>query len=136
MGPAGHRPAVAEAQRSTLLARCSVGSSFIRPDEVQIRHAVGLDKIMWGSDYPHKEGSMPFTLEALRASFAGVDHDEVQTMLADNAAAVYGFDLDALRPIAADIGPRVSDVDVPLPPQSLPPEAEKCPALAGFGQRS
>jgi hypothetical protein len=55
-------------------------------------------------------------------------------MLADNAAAVYGFDLDALRPIANDIGPLVADVDVPLPPQSLPPEAESCPALVGFGQ--
>jgi predicted TIM-barrel fold metal-dependent hydrolase len=114
--------------------QCAVGSSFIRPDEVQMRHAVGLDKIMWGSDYPHKEGSMPFTIEALRASFAGVDPAEVQTMLADNAAATYGFDLAALRPIAAEIGPRVSEVDDPLPPQSLPPEAEKCPALVGFGQ--
>jgi predicted TIM-barrel fold metal-dependent hydrolase len=114
----------------------SVGSSFIRPDEVKIRHAVGLDKIMWGSDYPHKEGSMPFTIEALRASFAGVDHGEVQRMLADNAATVYGFDLDVLRPIAEHIGPLVADVDVPLSPQSLPPEAEKCPALVGFGQPS
>src|SRR6059058_5165496 len=77
-----------------------VGSSFIRPDEVKIRHAVGLDKIMWGSDYPHKEGSMPFTGEALRASFAGVDPAEVQQMLGDNTARTYGFDLDQLRPIA------------------------------------
>ena len=79
---------------------------------------------------------MPFTLEALRASFAGIDHGEVQAMLADNAAAVYGFDLDALRPMAAEIGPLVSDVDVPLPPKSLPLEAEKCPALIGFGNHS
>jgi len=113
----------------------SVGSSFIRPDEVKIRHAVGIDKIMWGSDYPHKEGSMPFTLEALRASFAGIDHGEVQTMLADNAAAVYGFDLDALRPLGEQIGPLKAEVDVPLAPQSLPPEAESCPALVGFSKR-
>src|SRR2546430_8313283 len=83
----------------------SVGSSFIRPDEVKIRHIVGLDKIMWGSDYPHKEGSMPFTLEALRASFAGVDHDEVQQRVGLNAARCYGFDLNALRPIATGIAP-------------------------------
>src|SRR4051812_30815807 len=113
-----------------------VGSSFIRPDEVKIRHTVGLQKIMWGSDYPHKEGTAPFTLEALRASFADIDPVEVQTMLADNAARTYGFDIAALRPIAAEIGPRVADVDVTLPPQSLPPEAEKCPALVGFGRRS
>jgi predicted TIM-barrel fold metal-dependent hydrolase len=116
--------------------QCSVGSSFIRPDEVKLRHAVGLEKIMWGSDYPHKEGSMPYTLEALRASFAGIDHDEVQAMLAGNAARTYGFDLDALRPLGSQIGPLVSDVDVALAYQSLPPEAEKCPALIGFGRRS
>ena len=115
--------------------QCAVGSSFIRPDEVKLRHAVGVDKIMWGSDYPHKEGSNPFTLEAIRASFAGIDPVEVQAMLGDNAARTYGFDLDALWPIADEVGPLVSDVAVTLPPQSLPPEAEKCPALVGFGKR-
>jgi predicted TIM-barrel fold metal-dependent hydrolase len=112
----------------------SIGSSFIRPDEARIRHAVGVDKIMWGSDYPHKEGSNPFTLEAMRASFAGIDHDEVQAMLALNAARTYGFDVDALRPLADKFGPLVTDVDEPLAPQSLPSEAEKCPALVGFGK--
>ena len=112
----------------------SIGSSFIRPDEAKIRHAVGLEKIMWGSDYPHKEGSNPFTLEALRASFAGIDHDEVQAMLGLNAARVYGFDIDELQPLADKFGPLVSAVDDPLIPQSLPHEAEKCPALVGFGR--
>jgi predicted TIM-barrel fold metal-dependent hydrolase len=112
-----------------------VGSSFIRPDEVKLRHTVGLDRIMWGSDYPHKEGTAPYTAEALRASFADVPTDEVQAMLGLNAARTYGFDLDLLRPIADEIGPLVADVAVALPPQSLPPEAEKCPALVGFGRR-
>jgi predicted TIM-barrel fold metal-dependent hydrolase len=116
--------------------QCAVGSSFIRPDEVKLRHAVGIDKIMWGSDYPHKEGSNPFTLEAIRASFASIDPLEVQAMLGDNAARTYGFDIEALRPIADEVGPLVADVAVTLPPQSLPPEAEKCPALVGFGKRS
>jgi predicted TIM-barrel fold metal-dependent hydrolase len=116
--------------------QCAVGSSFIRPDEVKLRHAVGIDKIMWGSDYPHKEGSNPFTLEAIRASFASIDPIEVQAMLGDNAARTYGFDIEALRPIADEVGPLVADVAVTLPPQSLPPEAEKCPALVGFGKRS
>jgi predicted TIM-barrel fold metal-dependent hydrolase len=114
--------------------QCSVGSSFIRPDEVKLRHTVGLDKIMWGSDYPHKEGTLPYTAEALRASFAGVDHDEVQTMLADNAARTYGFSLEQLRPLADRVGPLKSEIDVPLPKNSLPVEAEKCPALVGYGR--
>ena len=115
--------------------QCHVGSSFIRPAEVPLRHKVGLDKIMWGSDYPHKEASSPYTLETLRAEFAGVPHDEVAMMLGTNAAKLYGFNLAQLQPIAARIGPRVGDVDTPLLPGDVPLEAEKCPALVGFGAR-
>ena len=115
--------------------QCHVGASFIRPAEVPLRHQVGLNKIMWGSDYPHKEASSPFTLETLRAEFAGVPHDEVAQMLGTNAAAVYGFDLNLLGPIAQRIGPRVGDVDFPLRPGDVPMIAEKCPALVGFGAK-
>jgi len=51
-------------------------------------------------------------------------------MLGGNAAALYGFDLDALAPVAAQIGPRVADVDTPLDREQLPVEAYKCPAFA------
>ena len=110
--------------------QCHVGASFIRPAEVTMRGAVGVDRIMWGSDYPHKESSNPFSREAIRNSFAGVPHDEVALMLGGNAAALYGFDLDALAPAAAMFGPRVSDTDRPLQPGELPIEAYKCPAFA------
>jgi predicted TIM-barrel fold metal-dependent hydrolase len=115
--------------------QCHVGSSFIRPPEVQIRHQVGVDRIMWGADYPHKEGSHPFTREHLRASFAGVPRGEIASMLGLNAAGVYGFDTDFLRPFADLHGPTAEEVDQPLEPLSLPPEAEKCPALIGFSRR-
>ena len=115
--------------------QCNVGASFIRPAEVPLRHKVGLDKIMWGTDYPHKEASSPYTLEALRAAFAGVPHDETAQMIGGNAARIYGFDLDALGPIAQRIGPRKADVDVPLAVGDVPLLAEKCPALVGFGKR-
>ena len=121
-------------QPSEYFARqCHIGASFMRQAEVPLRHTVGIDRIMWGSDYPHKEASFPFTPEALRVAFAGIPHDEVAAMLGSNAAALYGFDVDALRPIADRIGPRVSDVDVALLPGDVPKAAEKCPALVGFG---
>jgi hypothetical protein len=62
-----------------------------------------------------------------------VPHDETAKMIGGNAARVYGFDLEVLKPIARRIGPRVADVDVPLLRGDVPLEAEKCPALAGFG---
>jgi predicted TIM-barrel fold metal-dependent hydrolase len=115
--------------------QCHIGSSFIRPAEVGIRDQVGVDRIMWGSDYPHKEGSYPYTREHLRASFAGVPHDEIAAMLGRNAANVYGFDLDFLSPIADRVGPTVAEVDEVLQPGSLPADAEKCPALIGYARR-
>ena len=35
-------------------------------------------------------------------------------MLGGNAAEVYGFDLDALAPVAARVGPTVDEIAVPL----------------------
>ena len=112
--------------------QCRVGSSFIRPEEAALRHVVGVDRIMWGSDYPHKEASFPFSLAALRASFAPVERNEVQAMLAGNAAVTYGFDLDALAPIAARVGPRVDEVATPLEIGDVPEGAERCPAFVGY----
>ena len=115
--------------------QCHIGASFIRPNEVTMRAAVGVDRIMWGSDYPHKESSAPYSREAIRNSFAGVPHEEVALMLGGNAAALYGFDLDALAPFAAMFGPLVRDTDRPLQPGELPIEAYKCPAFAGTPAR-
>jgi len=112
--------------------QCHVGASFIRPAEVPLRDVVGIDKIMWGSDYPHKESSYPYSLEALRLSFAGVPDGEVQQMIGANAATVYGFDLDALATVAARVGPKVVDVADPIAPADIPADARRCPAFAGI----
>jgi len=93
---------------------CYAGASFFRPCETPLRHEIGVDRIMWGQDYPHIEATYPYTKEALRNSFAGVDTDEVARMVGLNAAAVYGFDLDALAPVAERVGPTVAEVAVPL----------------------
>jgi predicted TIM-barrel fold metal-dependent hydrolase len=75
--------------------QCHVGSSFMRPAEAGLRHAVGLDRIMWGSDYPHRESSFPYSREALRLTYAGVEPREVTQMIGGNAARLYGFDMAA-----------------------------------------
>ena len=102
--------------------QCFGGASFLRPSECAIRYEIGVDKIMWGNDYPHIEGTYPYTREALRNTFADVDPDEVAQMVGGNAAEVYGFDLPSLREIARVVGPSVAETMVPLdvvPPDSL-----------------
>jgi predicted TIM-barrel fold metal-dependent hydrolase len=93
---------------------CYAGASFFRPNEAPLRYDIGVDRIMWGQDYPHIEGTYPYTTEALRLTFAGIETDEVATMLGLTAADVYGFDLDALAPVAARVGPTVAEVNEPL----------------------
>ena len=99
-----------------------IGSSFITPREVAMRYEVGVDKIMWGNDYPHNEATYPYTRECLRHSFSDVDPVEVAAMLGGNAAKVYGFDLDLMRKVAVDIGaPTVAEIQVPL--DAIPEDA-------------
>jgi predicted TIM-barrel fold metal-dependent hydrolase len=91
-----------------------IGFSFPAPSEVAARDVLGTDRLMWGSDYPHHEGTFPYTREHLRRSFHDVGDGELRMMLSDNIASVYGFDLDALAPLAAEVGPTVDDVHTPL----------------------
>ena len=63
---------------------------------------------MWGSDYPHDEGTYPYSTLALRQVFHDWPEADLRKVLAENAAGVYDFDLDALAPAAASIGPTVA----------------------------
>jgi hypothetical protein len=116
---------------------CWIGMSTVRPDEIAMRHAIGADRLMWGADYPHTEGSFPHTRLALRLLFSDVPEAEVRAMTSTNAAEVYGCDLDALETIADRIGPTVEEVATPVAPEELPKEtmsASITPALVPVGR--
>jgi predicted TIM-barrel fold metal-dependent hydrolase len=110
-----------------------IGASFMSPAEVAIRHEIGIDRIMWGSDLPHTEGTYPFTSQALRAVFHDVPLPETKQMLSENAAGVYGFDLTELQKVADVVGPLTSDIQVPLADDEWPriPEQTTCPTFIG-----
>ncbi len=93
---------------------CWVGVSQPGPDDAAARHTLGIDKFMWGSDYPHNEGTAPFTREHLRQLFCDAPVDEMRKILSQNAARLYNFDLDALAPYAAKAGPTVAELAQPL----------------------
>jgi hypothetical protein len=73
-----------------------------------------MESTVCGSDYPHDEGTYPFTREHLRQLFHDSDPQELQQILAGSAAELYGFDLDALAPLAAKVGPTVAELAQPL----------------------
>src|SRR5262249_61039166 len=90
------------------------GARQPRPADAAARETLGPNRFMWGSDYPHDEGTHPFTKEHLRQVFAETQPDELQDILAGNAAKLYEFDLDALAPEAERVGPTVAEISEPL----------------------
>jgi predicted TIM-barrel fold metal-dependent hydrolase len=99
---------------------CYIGASQILPAEVSRRDEIGVDRILWGSDYPHSEGSFPYTRKALRVTFAGVPESEIRMMAGQTAAEVYGFDWNFLESVADKIGPSVDETMRPLEPAEWP----------------
>ena len=97
-----------------------IGASFLRPSEAPLCRDLGVGHVMWGADYPHTEGSYPYTTEALRVAFADYEEPDVRAMVETTAASFYGFDLDALRPVGDRIGPFVREVAQPLAPEDWP----------------
>jgi predicted TIM-barrel fold metal-dependent hydrolase len=95
-----------------------LGASLFLPSEAKLRYDIGVDRIMWGVDYPHSEGTFPYSREALSLTFSDVDPVEVEAMLGLTAAQVFNFDLPAARALADRIGPTVDQVLTP--PTSIP----------------
>tara|TARA_R110000823_G_scaffold27609_12_gene80409 strand:- start:9758 stop:11020 length:1263 start_codon:yes stop_codon:yes gene_type:complete len=89
---------------------CYIGASFLPRHEVGSRHAIGIDKLMWGSDYPHMEGTWPNTLNKLRETFHDVPEAEIRSMLGETAIDVFGFDRAQMEAAAARIGLDISSI--------------------------
>jgi hypothetical protein len=75
---------------------------------------------MWGADFPHHEGTAPYTRQALRGALSASPEQEVHQLLAGNAADLYGADLEFLQGVADVVGPTVEEVATPLQPDEIP----------------
>ena len=103
-------PESARAFSEYFARNCFVGASFMPEHEGRFRHQIGVDRLMWGSDYPHLEGTWPNTMKALNATFSEYSEEEIRAILGLNAARAYGFDLAALQPIVDRVGPSIAAI--------------------------
>ncbi len=62
---------------------------------IRVRDVIGVDGLMWGSDYPHTESTFPRSQEILGEIFEGVPAAEVLKIVATNAADLYHFERPA-----------------------------------------
>jgi predicted TIM-barrel fold metal-dependent hydrolase len=99
-----------------------VGASTMSREEIRRRHRNGIDALMWGTDYPHPEGSWPHTAERLGTDFRDVSIEDTRLLLGLNAVRCYDLDVDALGAIADGVGPRPSQLGQD-PARRTPPDA-------------
>jgi predicted TIM-barrel fold metal-dependent hydrolase len=60
---------------------------------IRLRDVIGVDNLMWGSDYPHSESTFPRSRQILDEILAGVPPAEQAKIAAGNTARLYGFDV-------------------------------------------
>ncbi len=58
---------------------------------IELRHRIGVDSLIWGSDYPHAESTFPRSQEVLDEILEGVPQDERDKIVGGNAARLYHF---------------------------------------------
>jgi predicted TIM-barrel fold metal-dependent hydrolase len=58
---------------------------------MRCRDLIGVDKLMWGSDYPHFDSTFPKSREAIERNFEGVPEDEMELILGGNMVRIYNL---------------------------------------------
>jgi predicted TIM-barrel fold metal-dependent hydrolase len=56
----------------------------------------GAEALIWGSDYPHEEGTYPNSRETVARLAGGLDDDTVTKIFRTNAAELFHFGADVL----------------------------------------
>ena len=62
----------------------------------KLRHDIGVDRIMWGSDFPHPPCPYPHTRERIGEILAGIPEADRTAIVSGNVTRLYGVDLAAL----------------------------------------
>ncbi len=84
---------------------CFTGLANVKRRELGQRYEIGIQNMLWGTDFPHPEGTWPRTNEWLKKTFFDIPIDETRVMLGLSAGDAFGFDMVELRKISEKVGP-------------------------------
>ncbi len=59
---------------------------------IQERHFIGVDNLLWGSDYPHFESTYPRSQQIIEEILADCTQEEKSKIVCDNAIRIYHLD--------------------------------------------
>ena len=97
-----------------------LGGSLMQRADAEMREEIGVDRLMWGADYPHLEGAAPVHRLVLRQVFGGLPEGDLRRILGGNACRVFGFDGAQLQAVADRVGPTVADLSRPVDRDDIP----------------
>ena len=61
---------------------------------IQMRDHIGVENMLWGSDYPHAESTWPRSQDFIKRIFKGAPEEDVRKITSENAAKMFGFTLN------------------------------------------
>ena len=128
------RKDVKKRPREVWATNCFVGASMMADTEARLALEPEGKRLnlMWGRDYPHLEGTWPYTKECMRKTFGGLPPEVIRPLIGGNAIRLYGLDVNNLQDVADKIGPTVEDLAESLPADQIPSDDE----YQGFGFRT
>jgi predicted TIM-barrel fold metal-dependent hydrolase len=80
-----------EVPPSEVLARQCYATFIDDPVGIAWRRTVGVDRMLWQSDFPHSDGFWPESRSHLRTRLADVSEADAEAMAAGNARTVFGL---------------------------------------------
>ena len=61
------------------------------PLGMRLRDLIGVETLMWGNDYPHRESTWPRSMEKIEETFRGVTQEEKRMIIGGNTAKLYNI---------------------------------------------
>ena len=125
-----HRAQLRSARRPSewWASNCMAGVSFMHRAEVERLDEIGVDKMSFGRDYPHAEGTWPNTREYLADLFEGTSETDVRKLLGENLIGFLGLDATRVASIAERVGPTIEEITSagPAAPALVEHLAQRC----------
>jgi predicted TIM-barrel fold metal-dependent hydrolase len=70
----------------------NMSATFIQDQPgIRERHAVGVENMMWSSDYPHHGNDWPYSRKVIQDTMRDIDNDERDLIVGGNAVRIFGL---------------------------------------------
>ena len=76
-----------------IAGRSPLSEATVRFDPIctKLIDDIGVETLMWGSDYPHTDGIWPESSKYIEEQFEGLSSEVVHKITCENAAKFYGL---------------------------------------------